>query len=241
MSKRGVHKVGVRTLLLHNSNQLDILNSTQDNDVFYDRPLKVEVWYPAVLNEDDQEKEVYDEVMGNHNDPKRPLISFQFKGRAKRAAQIKQTENPYPLVIFSHGYTGSRLMFSYLTEQLASQGYIVVSIDHPDSTFRDASGNKTAMETGHRYMRHGGTYVLVGLYKDGLNFIHPELHAKETTLLCSRNATRKDFIAVIELLSSGLFPVLQYITHQIEIKEVETSFDLWTKPSTHLIKALLKL
>lgn len=105
----------------------------------------------------------------------------------------------------------------------------------------DASGNKIAMETGHRYMRHGGTYVLVGLYKDGLNFIHPELHAKETTLLCSRNATRKDFIAVIELLSSGLFPVLQYITHQIEIKEVETSFDLWTKPSTHFIKALLKL
>ena len=119
--------MGVRTLLLHNSNQLDILNSTQDNDVFYDRPLKVEVWYPAVLNEDDQEKEVYDEVMGNHNDPKRPLISFQFKGRAKRAAQIKQTENPYPLVIFSHGYTGSRLMFSYLTEQLAS----VSSISHP--------------------------------------------------------------------------------------------------------------
>jgi predicted dienelactone hydrolase len=138
LSKRGVHKVGVRTLLIHNSNQLDILNSTQDNDVFYDRPLKVEVWYPAVLNEDDQEKEVYDEVMGNHNDPKRPLISFQFKGRAKRGAQIKQTENPYPLLITSHGYTGSRLMFSYLTEQLASQGYIVVSIDHTDSTFRDA-------------------------------------------------------------------------------------------------------
>ena len=83
LSKRGVYKVGVRTLLFHNSNQLDILNSTQDNDVFYDRPLNVEVWYPAVLNEDDQEKEVYNEVMGNHNDPKRPLISFQFKGGPK--------------------------------------------------------------------------------------------------------------------------------------------------------------
>ena len=49
LSKRGVHQVGVRTLLLHNSNQLDILSSTKDNDVFYDRPLKVEIWYPALL------------------------------------------------------------------------------------------------------------------------------------------------------------------------------------------------
>ena len=138
LSKRGIHQVGVRTLLLHNSNQLDILSSTKDNDVFYDRPLKVEIWYPALLNMDEQEKEVYDEVMGNHNDPKRPLISFQFIGRAKRDAEIKHSETPYPLVINSHGYTGSRLMFSYLTEQLASQGYIVVSIDHTDSTFRDA-------------------------------------------------------------------------------------------------------
>ena len=138
LSKRGVHQVGVRTLLLHNSNQLDILSSTKDNDVFYDRPLKVEIWYPALLNMDEQEKEVYDEVMGNYNDPIRPLISFQFKGRAKRDAKIKHSETPYPLVITSHGYTGSRLMFSYLTEQLASQGYIVVSIDHTDSTFRDA-------------------------------------------------------------------------------------------------------
>ena len=67
--KEGVHQVGVRTLLLHNSNQLDILSSTKDNDVFYDRPLKVEIWYPALLNTDEQEKEVYDEVMGNYNDP----------------------------------------------------------------------------------------------------------------------------------------------------------------------------
>jgi 2-desacetyl-2-hydroxyethyl bacteriochlorophyllide A dehydrogenase len=104
----------------------------------------------------------------------------------------------------------------------------------------DASGNKSAMETGHHYMRHGGTYVLVGLYKHGLNFMHPELHAKETTLLCSRNATREDFIAVMELLSSGLFPVSKYITHQIEMKEIMTSFDLWIKPKTHLIKALVK-
>ena len=40
----------------------------------------------------------------------------------------------------SHGYPGSRLIFTYLTENLASKGYVVVSIDHMESTFRDLAG-----------------------------------------------------------------------------------------------------
>ena len=43
----------------------------------------------------------------------------------------------YPLVIVSHGYPGSRLQMSYLTENLASKGYVVVAIDHPESTRAD--------------------------------------------------------------------------------------------------------
>ena len=86
LSHRGVEQVGVRTLVLHHPNRLDVLNSTQDKDVFYDRPLQLEIWYPAVLKADEQELEVYEEVMGNYNDPERPLLPFQFQGRAKRNA-----------------------------------------------------------------------------------------------------------------------------------------------------------
>ena len=76
--------------------------------------------------------------MGNFSDPKIPLIPFKFKGRASRDVTPNQSNGPYPLIIVSHGYTGSRLMFTYLTENLASKGYVVVSIDHTDSTFQDA-------------------------------------------------------------------------------------------------------
>ena len=55
---------------------------------------------------------------------------------------------------------------------------VLVLMAHWQRWFFDASGNKSAIETGHHYMRHGGTYVLVGLYKHGLNFMHPELHRK---------------------------------------------------------------
>jgi predicted dienelactone hydrolase len=139
LSARGTLQIGVQTLELINPNQIDILNSTKYSEVVYDRPLTVEVWYPAKLAEGEIEQDVYEEVMGNYNDPKRPLVPFKFTGRAKRNALPLQTESPYPLIIVSHGYTGSRYLMTYLTENLASKGYVVVSIGHTDSTFKDAS------------------------------------------------------------------------------------------------------
>jgi predicted dienelactone hydrolase len=43
----------------------------------------------------------------------------------------------FPLVIVSHGYPGNRFLLSHLTENLASKGYVVVAIDHTDSTFHE--------------------------------------------------------------------------------------------------------
>ncbi len=139
LAARGKFKVGVKTIQVVNPNQIDILNSNEGKTVLYDRPLTLEIWYPSVLRANEKEKVVYDQVMGNFSDPKRKLIQFKFKGRASRNAIPNQSDGPYPLIIISHGYTGSRLMFTYLTENLASKGYIVVSIDHTDSTFQDAN------------------------------------------------------------------------------------------------------
>ena len=72
----------------------------------------------------------YESVLGRSNDPKRPLIPFTFMGRASRDAEPDASGGAYPLVIVSHGYLGSRLLLTYLTENLASKGYVVVAIDH---------------------------------------------------------------------------------------------------------------
>ena len=139
LATRGEFKVGVRTLELINKNQVDILHSRGVQDTLYDRKLKVEIWYPAVLATNVQELVVYDQVMGQFNNPARPIIPFNFQGRAARDAAPDLVAGGYPLIIVSHGYTGSRLIFTYLTENLASKGYVVVSIDHTESTFLDAA------------------------------------------------------------------------------------------------------
>ncbi len=140
LSARGEFKVGVRTLEFLNKGQVDVLKSKDGVDPLYDRPLKVEVWYPALLGGSGKELVTYDQVMGQLNDPKRPIIPFTFLGRALRDATPETTSGAFPLIIVSHGYTGSRLLFTYLTENLASKGYVVVSIDHTESTFTDAAG-----------------------------------------------------------------------------------------------------
>ena len=139
LSERGKHAIGVRTLQFVNKGQVDILNSKGGTDPLYDRKLTVEVWYPANIADDVQQMVTYQEVMGTAHDSLRPLTPFTFKGRAVRDADANTSNKSYPLIIVSHGYVGSRYLMTYLTENLASKGYVVVSIDHTDSTFKDAN------------------------------------------------------------------------------------------------------
>jgi 2-desacetyl-2-hydroxyethyl bacteriochlorophyllide A dehydrogenase len=98
----------------------------------------------------------------------------------------------------------------------------------------DASGNKHAIEAGIDYMAHGGRYVLVGLSNGELTFSHPEIHSKETTLMCSRNATIEDFKHVIKILNQ--FPTDSFITHNVNHTEVVEQFDSWLNPKNGVIK-----
>ena len=116
LAPRGEYKIGVRTLGFVNRNQVDVLKSKGGIDPTYDRQLKVEVWYPANVAAEVNDIVIYDQVMGTSNDPKRPLIPFTFLGRAVRDAAPKTTHGAFPLLIVSHGYLGSRLLLTYLTE-----------------------------------------------------------------------------------------------------------------------------
>ena len=139
LAYRGPHAVGVQTVEVVNAGVTDLLNwSPQTPDATYDRPLVLEVWYPAVLGPQDREITTYDDHLGTGpGNPDRPVVPFRFGGRAARGAMPDIGEGPYPLVIVSHGYPGSRVLMSNLTENLASKGYIVVAIDHYQSTHAD--------------------------------------------------------------------------------------------------------
>ena len=101
----------------------------------------------------------------------------------------------------------------------------------------DATGSRKALESGIEYMSHGGRYVLVGLSKGELTYSHPQIHAKETTLMCSRNATLEDFQFVIDHIKQ--FPTNTFITHEVHFSEMIGNFDSWLLPETGVIKAMV--
>lgn len=131
LAARGPHTIGVRTLKVIHKNQLDIVNAVEGEKIpRYDRALTLEVWYPAEL-EGAEPGGSYTVVTRDGE------TEATLRGQAVRGARPDRAGAPYPLVIVSHGYPGNRFLLSHLAENLASKGYVVVSIDHTDSTYSD--------------------------------------------------------------------------------------------------------
>jgi 2-desacetyl-2-hydroxyethyl bacteriochlorophyllide A dehydrogenase len=107
------------------------------------------------------------------------------------------------------------------------------------SVIFEATGNLSAIEGTLNLLAHGGKIILVGLQKHNFSFSHPEFHKKETTLLSSRNATKAEFINVINNLKSGTFPVKGYITHRCNFSNLKEIFNNWTTRRAEIIKAIV--
>lgn len=128
----GDHAVGVRTLEMVTPDQINILAidpaADQPEEMpRYDRPLTVEMYYPAAEGaEGETSFKAY---------LRDGTTEVTLEGQAIRDVD-PATGETFPLVLISHGYPGNRYLMSHLGENLASKGYVVASIDHTDSTYR---------------------------------------------------------------------------------------------------------
>ncbi len=99
-----------------------------------EQPLTVRVWYPAVRTVADERTETITYVAPNKFDEQiTPGKEITSVGQALPDAQPEQTDEPYPLVVFSHGYSLSPIVYSTLVEHFASQGYVVLAPEHNES------------------------------------------------------------------------------------------------------------
>jgi predicted dienelactone hydrolase len=129
LARLGPHAVGVETLTLVEPAQVDVLayNAATHRAPKRDRALVVEIWYPA-LPEPRAPRAVYSAQFTA--EPPSPPARFTVPGIAVRGAPF--SGGPYPLVIVSHGYGNAPAAMTWLTENLASKGYVVAAIDHDD-------------------------------------------------------------------------------------------------------------
>jgi predicted dienelactone hydrolase len=100
----------------------------------HDRKLTVDVWYPASVPPD-APREIYHGSLPS--EPPAPPARFSVPGIAVRNAPSAVAGTAYPLVVVSHGYSNSTAAMTWLTENLASKGYVVAAIEHDDPPITD--------------------------------------------------------------------------------------------------------
>jgi predicted dienelactone hydrolase len=136
LARLGAFAVGVRSFTLTQSAQPDVLafDAKQGRAPLHDRVLGIELWYPARAAAETP-RVTYAGSLPSA--PPEPPARFEIAGLAVRDAPPAGRD--FPLLIVSHGYSNDPVALSWLTENLASKGYVVAAIRHEDPFIGDAS------------------------------------------------------------------------------------------------------
>lgn len=131
----GGFAVGVRTITLIDHDAIDVRRVTDGGGTVphYDRSLTVDLWYPASASPGARPEKYAASLAGEDGKP----VPFELPGIASRDA--RPAPGHFPLVVVSHGLGNVTVAMSWLTENLASKGYVVAAIRH-----QDAYGDPTA-------------------------------------------------------------------------------------------------
>lgn len=125
----GPYAVGFRSQILTLKDQPDLLNVDAKTGAvsLVERKLRVDIWYPATAARGAKTVTYRGSLWG---EPPRAPVAFSQAGLA--VANAKPVGRDHPLVMISHGYGNNPAVMTWLTENLASKGYVVAAIHHND-------------------------------------------------------------------------------------------------------------
>ncbi len=130
----GSYEVGTREIYLVDTQRVEIYGK----DPNAPRELMVQIWYPAAPEKDDKHaswmpsiQSAAPAIADKLNLPSFVLNHLKYvKANAFWEAPPASAEEPFPVLIFSHGWEGFKEQNIYQVEELASHGYVVVGINH---------------------------------------------------------------------------------------------------------------
>jgi predicted dienelactone hydrolase len=143
----GPDGVGYKTLTYIHTAQPDLLlvDPKTGTVPLHDRKLVVDIWYPAATIKGAKRVTYRAAFWG---EPPKPPVAFTVPGLAVQNA--KPIGAAHPLVIVSHGYSNVPASMTWLTENLASKGYVVAAIRHEDPDPYVVSADKRAAPNFNR-------------------------------------------------------------------------------------------
>jgi Platelet-activating factor acetylhydrolase, isoform II len=175
----GTYLVGTRIVYLKDPNR------TEDKAAMPGTPreLMVQFWYPA--DPSNNPLAAYERLSETI-----PVTSYRsvLWTNSREAAPVATQGGPFHVLLFNHAWGGRRTQDTFLTEDLASHGYVVASIDHTYNTSR-------VVLPGDRVID----------YTDGGDAIDPSLHsASEVIATWNKELTKwvADEVFVLNTLQS---------------------------------------
>lgn len=120
----GPHQIGVQRLRIVSPAQVSLTAAGVNHA---DRAITAKIWYPATLGPNAKQTN-FAHILPRPDGKGAPFTIASLAVEDAPAAPGPR----YPLVIVSHGYNGWDTFMTWLTENLATKGYVVVAIDHGD-------------------------------------------------------------------------------------------------------------
>ena len=115
---RGTHAVGYRVFTTTGAQR---------------RPLTLRAWYPARRLDDKRPATITYTAPNKFDEQITPGKNITAVGAALKNGRPERTAQPYPLVVFSHGYALSPIVYSTLVEHYASRGYVILAPEHNET------------------------------------------------------------------------------------------------------------
>jgi predicted dienelactone hydrolase len=124
-SERGKHAVGYRVFTTTGAQK---------------QPLTLRAWYPAKQSAGRQPTAIAYSAPNKFDEQITPGKQITGVGTALANVGPARNGRPYPLVVFSHGYAISPIVFATLVEHYASQGYVVLAPEHNETFDQSLTG-----------------------------------------------------------------------------------------------------
>ncbi|MCI4247853.1 carboxylic ester hydrolase [Bacillus sp. CCB-MMP212] len=170
----GPHKIGTKLYHWVDHQRNEPYSKNPNNR----RELMVQIWYPAAeKSKGDPEpyiRNINELSKGLEKTLSIPAFAFSHmelvKSHSFMDLQLSDSENHYPILLFSHGFSGFRNQNTFQVEELASQGYIVLSIDHTfDAAATVFPGGRTAYVQPINLTDEGDSHIK--LWEEDVSFV----------------------------------------------------------------------
>ncbi len=135
---------------------------------------------------------------------------------------------------------GATDLINSRTEPLHEKVLALTGGDGP-SVAIEAVGSPTTFRAAVEEASFAGRVVYIGYVKEPVSYETKYFVMKELDILGSRNATRENFSAVIEVLEAGRYPVRETITSTVPFAQAGEALADWAAHPQHVTKIHVEL